>query len=83
VHSSPGRSAKKQNANRHRVFNPTLQGRRFDHAGVYIRRYVPELAGMPAAVVHDPDAVTRRACGYPPPIVDHRDAIAAYRARGR
>lgn len=69
--------------NRHRVFNPTLQGRRFDPAGEYVRRYLPELAGLPAEVVHDPDPATRRQRGYPEPIVDHRAAIAAYRAGGR
>ena len=73
-------------ANRHRVFNPAVQARRFDPTGVYIRRYVPELpelAGLPAAAVHAPDPATRRACGYPEPILDHREAIAAYRARAR
>lgn len=67
--------------NPHRIFNPTRQGKRFDPTGSYIRRYLPELAGLPAAVIHDPDEPTRRARGYPPPIVDHRQAIAAYRAR--
>jgi deoxyribodipyrimidine photo-lyase len=70
-------------ANRHRVFSPAVQARRFDPTGVYIRRYVPELAGLPAAAVHAPDPATRRACGYPEPILDHREAIAAYRARAR
>jgi deoxyribodipyrimidine photo-lyase len=70
-------------ANRHRVFNPTLQGRRFDPAGEYVRRYLPELAGLAAEVVHDPDPATRRQRGYPDPIVDHREAIAAYRAGQR
>ena len=67
--------------NPHRIFNPTRQGRRFDPTGAYVRRYVPELAGLPAAVIHYPDEPTRRARGYPPPIVDHRQAIAASRAR--
>ena len=52
-------------------------------AGEYIRRYLPELAGLPSAVVHDPDPATRRRRDYPEPIVDHRDAIAAYRAGRR
>jgi deoxyribodipyrimidine photo-lyase len=69
--------------NAHRVFNPTLQGKRFDPSGDYVRRYVPELAGLSAKDVHDPDATTRRRCGYPQPIVDHRAAIAEYRARRR
>jgi deoxyribodipyrimidine photo-lyase len=68
---------------RHRVFNPALQGRRFDPGGEYIRRYVPELAGLPAAEVHDPGPAARRQRGYPGPIVDHREAIAAYRAGRR
>jgi deoxyribodipyrimidine photolyase len=33
--------------------------------------------------LHDPDPDTRRRCGYPTPIVDHREAIASYRARIR
>jgi deoxyribodipyrimidine photo-lyase len=66
-----------------RVFNPTLQGRRFDPDGAYVRRYVPELRTVRGAAVHDPDHATRRACGYPSPIVDHRAAIAAYRSKLR
>lgn len=50
---------------RHRVLNPVRQGRRFDRRGDYVRRWVPELAAVPAAQVHDPDAATRRGCGYP------------------
>ncbi|MEP7023461.1 MAG: deoxyribodipyrimidine photo-lyase [Actinomycetota bacterium] len=69
--------------NPHRIFNPTLQGKRFDPAGDYVRRYVPELAGLPASVIHEPDPATRRDCGYPEPLVDHREAIAAYRQRLR
>jgi deoxyribodipyrimidine photo-lyase len=67
-------------ANRHRVFNPVTQSRRFDPAGDYIRRYVPELADVAAPGVHWPDAEVRRRCGYPAPIVDHAEAIAAFRA---
>jgi deoxyribodipyrimidine photo-lyase len=70
-------------ASRHRVFSPLRQSQRFDPGGDYIRRYVPELATLPADAVHDPPAASRRACGYARPIVDHREAIAAYRARER
>ncbi len=76
-----------------RVFNPVLQGRRFDPDGAYVRRWVPELAGVPAAHVHDPwamDEEAQAACGclvgrdYPAPIVDHAEAraraLAAYGA---
>jgi deoxyribodipyrimidine photo-lyase len=67
--------------NPNRVFNPTVQGTRFDPRGDYVRRYVPELRALDGAAVHDPDPATRRAHGYPPPIVDHHEAVAAYRAR--
>jgi deoxyribodipyrimidine photo-lyase len=51
-------------ANPHRVLNPTVQAKRFDPNAVYIRRWVDE---------YDTDA-------YPAPIVDHADAIAAWKA---
>ena len=76
-----------------RVFNPVLQGEKFDPDGAYVRRFVPELARMPSAVIHRPwdaDAATLRAAGveigrdYPTRIVDHgmaRDrALAAFAA---
>jgi len=70
--------------NPHRVFNPTVQGQRFDPDGEYVRRYVPELASVDGGAVHEPWRLPdelRRTLDYPPPIVDHRDATAAYRAR--
>ena len=65
------------------MFNPTRQGERFDPDGDYVRRYVPELAGIEGRAVHDPGPLERDACGYPAPIVDHREAVAAHRARSR
>ncbi|HEY1621598.1 MAG TPA: deoxyribodipyrimidine photo-lyase, partial [Streptosporangiaceae bacterium] len=56
----------------HRVFSPLRQGQRFDPSGDYVRRYVPELADLAAEAIHDPDPATRRRCGYPAPLVDHR-----------
>lgn len=50
-----------------RVFNPTAQGEKFDPAGDYVRRWVPELAGTP-----DPHRLKGGPPpGYPEPIVDH------------
>ena len=66
--------------NPHRILNPIRQSERFDPSGAYIRRYVPELAGLDAPGIHWPDEDVRQRCGYPAPIVDHGDAIAAYRA---
>jgi deoxyribodipyrimidine photo-lyase len=56
-----------------RVFNPVLQGRKFDPDGSYIRRWVPELARVPAPAVHEPfhTASSGTAATYPRPIVDH------------
>lgn len=69
--------------NPHRIFNPTLQSRRFDPEGGYVRRHVPELAAIAAPEVHEPSALVRQRCGYPAPLVDHHEAIAEYRARRR
>jgi deoxyribodipyrimidine photo-lyase len=69
-----------------RVFNPVTQGRRHDPDGAYVRRWVPELAGVPTARIHAPWEMTaaeqavagcRIGIDYPAPIVDH----AAARAR--
>ena len=66
-----------------RIFNPTSQGNRFDPDGAYVRAWVPELARLPAADIHEPaeadDAVLAKAGitlgrGYPEPIVDHAEA---------
>jgi deoxyribodipyrimidine photo-lyase len=69
-----------------RIFNPIAQARRFDPAGTYVRRFVPELADVPAAHIHEPWLLGRPALaklGYPAPLVEHREAAAAFRARRR
>ena len=56
----------------YRVFNPIEQGRRFDENGDYIRKYVPELAHLSGAEIHEPwlflDGYSH---DYPERIVDH------------
>ena len=56
----------------YRVFNPIEQGKRFDENGDYIRKYVPELAHLSAAEIHEPwlylDGYSK---GYSERIVDH------------
>ena len=37
-----------------RIFNPVTQGRKFDPDGDYVRRWLPELAGVPGPAVHEP-----------------------------
>jgi deoxyribodipyrimidine photo-lyase len=66
-----------------RIFNPVLQGEKFDPDGQYVRRWVPELARLPPAVIHKPwtakdaqllAAGVRLGDTYPRPIVDHDKA---------
>ena len=66
-----------------RIFNPVLQGEKFDPDGAYVRRYVPELAGLPDRFIHKPwvapkdvlaAAGVRLGATYPRPIVDHAQA---------
>jgi deoxyribodipyrimidine photo-lyase len=66
-----------------RVFNPVTQGEKFDPSGDYVRRFVPELRGVPGKAVHQPwrlpDGIP---AGYPEPMVDHKteriEALARY-----
>ena len=66
-----------------RIFNPVSQGRRHDPDGAYVRRWVPELAAVPAAWIHAPWEMppeVATACGvrlgieYPDRVVDHAEA---------
>jgi deoxyribodipyrimidine photo-lyase len=79
-----------------RVFNPVSQGEKFDPDGTYVRRYVPELAKVPAKWVHAPwtapnevlaAAGVRLGQDYPHPIVDlaagRQRALDAYRTTVR
>ena len=65
-----------------RIFNPVTQGERFDEAGDYVRKWVPELADMPDKWVHNPAAAPAaelKRAGvilgdtYPKPIVDLKE----------
>jgi len=73
-----------------RVFNPTLQSAKFDPDGVYLRRWLPELARLPTADLHAPAqaaALTLAGAGvklgstYPAPMLDHGAARLAALAR--
>lgn len=66
-----------------RIFNPMTQGIKFDPNGDYVRRWVPELARLPAPWIHKPweaPPLLLKECGivlgktYPNPIVDHQQA---------
>lgn len=64
-----------------RVMAPLTQSEKFDAAS-YIRQWVPELADVPDAAIHDPDAHGARPKAYPAKIIGHREgrerALAAY-----
>ena len=66
-----------------RIFNPVLQGRRFDPHGAFVRRWVPELADVPDAWIHEPWLApgSARPRAYPSPLVDH--AVARQRTLAR
>jgi deoxyribodipyrimidine photo-lyase len=74
-----------------RIFNPVLQGEKFDPDGAYVRAFVPEIAGLPDRFIHRPWQASPVELGsagvalgttYPEPIVDHatarQRALAAY-----
>ena len=74
-----------------RIFNPTLQGEKFDPQGDYVRQWVPELTHLPVKYIHTPwlapDSALNQANvilgkNYPKPIVDHKfareRALSAY-----
>jgi deoxyribodipyrimidine photo-lyase len=74
-----------------RVFAPVLQGEKFDADGAYVRRWVPEIAGLPDKFLHKPweapeiilrGANIRLGVDYPRPVMDHGQgrarALAAY-----
>jgi deoxyribodipyrimidine photo-lyase len=74
-----------------RIFNPVLQGEKFDSGGRYVRRWVPELAGLGDRYIHRPwtadpavlaDAGIRLGDEYPRPLVDlqasRKAALAAW-----
>ena len=70
-----------------RVFNPVSQSRKFDPQGVFLRRWLPELADLDNDSLHEPSAAQRRATGYPEAIVDLKSsrqrAIEAFAALPR
>ncbi|MBL8342070.1 MAG: deoxyribodipyrimidine photo-lyase [Rubrivivax sp.] len=81
-----------------RIFNPVTQSRKFDPDGRFIRRYLPQLARLPDALIHAPwlarpvdleAAGVRLGVDYPAPIVEHAQArertlqrYAAVKAKG-
>ena len=79
-----------------RIFNPVTQSRKFDPQGGYLRRWLPELAPLPARWLHEPwttPPAVQQALGleigvdYPLPFLDlkqtREQALAAFRARAR
>jgi deoxyribodipyrimidine photo-lyase len=70
-----------------RIFNPVLQGRKFDPDGAYVRAWVPELARTKVArpdAIHAPWLLPSPPRDYPRPVVDHatarKEALAAFAA---
>ena len=68
-----------------RIFNPTIQAKRFDPKGYYIKRWIPELSSMPTESVHEPWKYQNNGLPnktnkegvddlYPSPVVDLNEA---------
>jgi deoxyribodipyrimidine photo-lyase len=64
-----------------RIFNPMLQGAKFDADGSYVRTWIPEIAKLPDSVIHTPweaSSAQLASAGitlgktYPRPVVDHQ-----------
>ena len=76
----------------YRIFNPTLQGEKFDPDGEYVKRWVPELAPVAKKWVHQPWQAPKGSLPltlgveYPLPIVDYamarEVALASYKTLG-
>ncbi len=73
-----------------RMYDPVKQGRDHDPHGLFVRRWVPELAKVPLVYLHEPwlmSATDQAACNakighdYPPRIVDHKAAVTAAKER--
>lgn len=77
----------------YRIFNPVIQGKKFDPAGQYVRRWVPELERLPDRWIHEPWLAPRRVVesagfrldrDYPRPIIDldvgRQRALAAWQS---
>jgi deoxyribodipyrimidine photo-lyase len=75
-----------------RIFNPVLQGEKFDKEGAYVKKWVPELKLLPAKYIHSPwtapietlqKANIKLGETYPKPMVDHtfgrKRALQAYK----
>lgn len=67
----------------YRIFNPILQGEKFDGDGAYVRKWVPEIASLPDQFLHKPweaPLLVLKAAGvrlgetYPKPIIEHEKA---------
>ncbi len=65
-----------------RILNPLRQAQRFDPRGDYVRRHLPELAGVAGSAVHTPWRL-EETLDYPPPIVDHDEAADRFRRASR
>jgi len=73
-----------------RIFNPILQGERFDPAGDYVKKWIPELSNIPKEFIHKPWDLNvnikdfKIGKSYPEPIVKHEEArnaaLAAFKS---
>jgi deoxyribodipyrimidine photo-lyase len=69
-----------------RVFNPVLQGEKFDPDGRYVKRWLPELNDVSSSVVHRPWQLGNKVEAYAERIVEHdrarQRALDAFKGLG-
>ncbi len=57
-----------------RIMNPITQSKKFDEEGLFIKKFMPELAQLDNKDIHFPTSKQRQNCGYPEPIIDYKVA---------
>ncbi|MEL7430782.1 MAG: FAD-binding domain-containing protein, partial [Pseudomonadota bacterium] len=64
-----------------RIYNPVKQGHDQDPNGIFIKRWVPELAGLESPLLHEPWGLNKPVEGYPSIMVDHQQSAREARER--
>lgn len=56
-----------------RIFNPTLQSKKFDPEAKFIKKYIPEISELDQKEIHDPYLIKTKKVAYPNPVINHAE----------